>query len=263
MKKRFGAGCKPAPTGSVCHYLIVLEHRRGIVPKPFFRQLATELRRWQNITMAEITKNHDFSAFSGKSGQSGLPPEEERLARICRSPRRNPYCFGTALQAGSSVFIGRKREIHEISASLRRAKPANISLLGERRGGKSSLLRQIVKNLENEEGLVVILGDAQHWSQNSREHFFANLHAAICKALDDDSGPVNRYDDFHAFIQRRAKHYRFVLIIDEFEEMAVNPEFDADFFTCLRALGNDDRCNFGYLLASRFSLEKIWAWFNS
>ncbi|MCP4700717.1 MAG: hypothetical protein GY862_28260, partial [Gammaproteobacteria bacterium] len=116
---------------------------------------------------------------------------------------------------------------------------------------------QIVKNLENEEGLVVILGDAQHWSQNSREHFFANLHAAICKALDDDSGPVNRYDDFHAFIQRRAKHYRFVLIIDEFEEMAVNPEFDADFFTCLRALGNDDRCNFGYLLASRLSLEKI------
>jgi AAA+ ATPase superfamily predicted ATPase len=42
-----------------------------------------------------------------------------------------------------------------------------VSLLGERRIGKSSLLNQVVQALNAEENMVVIHATAQDWNQHS------------------------------------------------------------------------------------------------
>lgn len=111
------------------------------------------------------TDNHfkDFTAHLGNPANPGLKTLEQRLAQI--RPGENPYHSATALPADSPVFFGRRQEIHEICAELKKSKPAHVSLMGERRMGKSSLLNQVIKALEKTDKLITITGNAQHWNQ--------------------------------------------------------------------------------------------------
>ncbi len=61
---------------------------------------------------------------------------------------QNPYVCGSALPSNSAVFYGRARELlGTLSVLGNRDKPGNVSILGERRIGKSSLLNQIYQVL--------------------------------------------------------------------------------------------------------------------
>jgi len=104
----------------------------------------------------------DFKAQVGHAGDAGLRPQDERLGAL--EPGRNPYVTGTALSANSPVFVGRARHVREILAALRRPdKPACVSVLGERRIGKSSLLNQTYAALGTEAELVSIQAMAQNF----------------------------------------------------------------------------------------------------
>ena len=93
----------------------------------------------------------DFKAQLGKRDHEGFLPHDERLKRI--QPKQNPYVVGSALRGNSPVFYGRAQTLHEILGILRGpSKPGCISLLGERRIGKSSLLNQAYQSLSAEEG---------------------------------------------------------------------------------------------------------------
>jgi len=63
-------------------------------------------------------------------------------------------------------------------------KPGNVSVLGERRFGKSSFLNQIYGALAAELDLVSIRATTQDWSDACLERFFTGLHRAILDALD-------------------------------------------------------------------------------
>jgi hypothetical protein len=51
--------------------------------------------------------------------------------------------------------------------------------------------------------------------------------------------------------------WSFVLVIDEFQEMAGNPLFDSSFFSLLRALGDNPEYRLAWLTASRRPLETL------
>nr|VFJ64859.1 MAG: AAA ATPase domain-containing protein [Candidatus Kentron sp. FW] len=207
----------------------------------------------------------NFRARLGNRTNPGFLSESERLAQI--EVGRNPFVTGTELPENSPVFIGRSQIMHEISAVLRHPdKPGCVSLLGERRMGKSSLLNQIFADLANEEGLVTILGSPQGWYEYTPAAFFSDLHMTIEGVIAHASStneqaassfPVMDYPGFRDFIRQHADRYRFILILDEFETMAEDPKFDAAFFANLRHLGNTPEFRFGYLLASRQSLSKL------
>lgn len=201
----------------------------------------------------------DFRAVLGDMARPGLLSQDERLERI--RPGENPYITGTSLPANSPVFFGRVQVLHEILAVLRKSpKPGCVSLLGERRIGKSSLLNQVCQALEPESGLVVVHATAQDWNQESQQHFFSRLHQAVADAVGEEAGgETGDYPRFRDFIYSlaRASGYRFVLAIDEFEAMAGNKHFDADFFSNLRALGDKPEYRFGYLISSRRPLEEL------
>lgn len=201
----------------------------------------------------------DFKAQLGRSENPGLLNQEARLAQI--RPGRNPYVTGTALPGNSPVFFGRGQILHEVLSVLRRPdKPGCVSLLGERRIGKSSLLNQVHQALGQESGLITIHADAQNWNQKSQQNFFAQLQQAIAQAIGQAvQGQVRDYPDFRDFILALAQNqdYQFVLILDEFEVMAGNPNFNADFFRNMRALGDESQYRFGYLVSSRRPLKEL------
>ncbi len=199
----------------------------------------------------------DFKAQLGRSENLGLLNQEARLAQI--RPGRNPYLTGTALPGNSPVFFGRVQILREILSVLRRPdKPGCVSLLGERRIGKSSLLNQIYQALGQEPSLVSIHATAQNWNQTSQQNFFVQLQQAIARAIGYTiHDQAQDYPGFRDFILALAKNhdYQFVLILDEFEVMASNPNFNADFFRNMRALGNEPEYRFGYLVSSRRPLK--------
>jgi hypothetical protein len=149
--------------------------------------------------------------------------------------------------------------MHEILSVLRRpGKPGCVSLLGERRIGKSSLLNQIYQALAAEPNLVSIHATAQDWDQSSQKHFYTHLQRAISAAAGQAvPSEATDYPSFRDFVHSLARDYRFMLIIDEFEEMAGNPNFDSDFFSNLRALADRPEYRFGYLISSRRPLKEL------
>lgn len=201
----------------------------------------------------------DFKAQLGRPENPGLLNPAARLALI--QPGRNPYVTGTSLPGNSPVFFGRAQALHEILATLRRSdKPGCVSLLGERRIGKSSLLNQVWEGLAKEPGLVSIHATAQNWNQSSQAHFYGRLQRVVNNAIGQAAQEeVSDYPGFRDFIDTLSQQhgYRFVLILDEFEVMTGNPSFDADFFSNMRALGERPEYRFGYLVSSRRPLKEL------
>jgi len=212
------------------------------------------------VTAQEPAKARgDFKARLGDAKNPGLLPPVERLERI--RPGENPYVTGTPLPANSPGFFGRVQVLHEILAVLHRPdKPGCVSLLGERRIGKSSLLNQICQALAPVPGLVSIHTTAQDWNRESQQHFYTCLHQAIATAVGKGANEaISDYPRFRDFIYALGQDhgYRFVLVIDEFEEMADNEYFDAGFFSNLRALGERPEYRFGFLTSSRRPLKEL------
>nr|VFJ78425.1 MAG: AAA ATPase domain-containing protein [Candidatus Kentron sp. FW] len=208
------------------------------------------------------TPNSTFRARLGDPRHPGFLPQDRRLARI--RPGQNPFVSDTPLEENAPTFFGRMDTLREILATLRHPdKPGCVSLSGERRIGKSSLLNQVFAALGKEENLIGIFADAQGWHDRySTVDFFADLHRTIDEALPKVQGafspsPIN-YSEFRDFIGEKAEeNYRFVLILDEFDTIATNPKFNATFFDNLRHLGSTPEHAFGFLLASRRSLAEL------
>ena len=108
------------------------------------------LRDWKkpNQQASKIQSTDDsptsinLTAQLGNSQTPGMLSKEQRLTQI--QPGQNPYICGASLPGNSAVFYGRGYELGgTISVLDNPHKPGNVSILGERRIGKSSLLNQV------------------------------------------------------------------------------------------------------------------------
>jgi len=231
-----------------------------------FVQLSELIKKWRSkkqhtppkiSTAPKSDSPSNFTAQLGNKNNPGLLSKAERLAKI--KPGQNPYSCGSSLPGNSAVFYGRERELKGTLSVLRQlGTPGDVSILGERRIGKSSLLNQIYQALAAEPNVVSIYTTMQNWSIDSQATFFTQLHQVICDALKiQPSSTVDDYARFRDFILDYAeKDYRFVLMIDEFEKMTGNEYFDAQFFSNMRTLSSGNY-KFGYVLASRQPLQDI------
>ncbi|MDM8563366.1 ATP-binding protein [Candidatus Marithioploca araucensis] len=199
----------------------------------------------------------NFTAQLGTPPNPGFLPKAQRLTQI--KPGQNPYVCGSSLRGNSAVFYGRGRELGGILGVLGNPdKPGNVSILGERRIGKSSLLNQLYQALAAIPHFVTIHTTMQNWSIDSQATFFSQLHQVICNALKKQPNAVDDFAHFRDFILDYAnKGYRFVLMIDEFDKMTDNPNFDATFFSNMRALGERHEYQFAYMLSSYAPLSDI------
>ncbi len=199
---------------------------------------------------------NDFETQLGDAQATGWLPAKHRVRRLQRDV--NPYCTGDELAPHSPVFFGRTQIHHRICQKLRSPSPQSVSLLGERRIGKSSLLNQIYQALACEDKLLVVKASLHGLSLKSPADFFAALHQAICQGLQLPlQENITDFADFKQFIHTQAQHYRFVIMLDEFEQLSSNHLFNADFFAHLRTLAYESKYCLGYLTASRQPLKTL------
>ena len=166
---------------------------------------------------------------------------------------RNPYVVGTPLQSGSNLFFGREDIISFIQENLAAAHQNNLVLIGQRRTGKTSLLKQLQTRL-GDEYMPVYLDGQSLALDPGLPNFFLSLATEITFALEDYGFELEEFFDLPDFTDSPAAAFerRFLsavrnaigerhllLLLDEFEELETavrRGNIDASIFGFLRHL---------------------------
>lgn len=159
---------------------------------------------------------------------------------------RNPY-LNRAMIRSVDQFFGRRREVQRVMARIGAPVPQSVSIVGERRVGKSSLLWHLAQEevqarfLEEPERYVSMLLDFQGQQHLDREGFCRvfsqHLREGIGKRLELEEAVD--FSGLEAGIEGLERAgLRLVCLLDEFETVTRNPIFGSEFFGFLRSLAN-------------------------
>jgi len=171
----------------------------------------------------------------------------------------NPY-INRVMIRDVKHFYGRKRDIDRLYARIGSERPQSVSITGERRIGKSSLLwhlmqpENVSRQLPNPEKTIFIFLDFQENRGMTTDDFCA----AVLNKLRDkfEIKQESGYDALLSTTQKLdSEGYKLILLLDEFETVTQNPDFDARFYAFLRALAN--RYNVAYMTSSRLPLQHL------
>lgn len=165
----------------------------------------------------------------------------------------NPFTYGNPI-SHPSRFAGRGYEVGQIFSRLRNAEFESSSLAGERRIGKTSLLKYLAHpSVRQSYGLspntyLFIYVDLQILDQEATptrlwQHIFQQMAWHCCDAQIKQTlkeltsaEPIDSFalaDFFHSLDERQLY---VVFLLDEFENVTKNPRFDLSFFYELRSL---------------------------
>src|SRR6266498_5436313 len=105
---------------------------------------------------------------------------------------RNPYLNRVAIK-DPAQFFGRSREVSKIFSRLAASRPQSLSIVGERRIGKSSLLNYInhpqVRSgyLDQPDAYIFAFIDLQQKRRITPPEFFKELFELLAKETGDDA----------------------------------------------------------------------------
>ena len=195
--------------------------------------------------------------------ENTLPAPLVPVARR-RVTSKNPYLSRTMIKNRES-FFGRHQEVRRIFARLNASPPGSMSIVGERKIGKSSLLnhvytRQIrTANLDEPERMVMVFLDFQEEKDMSIEKFVMTLLGIAAIELRGRV-PVEdcalSLDGIKDFVQRlNSAGYRLAILLDEFDAITTNKSFGLEFFSFLRFLAN--HYDVAYLTSSARDLQVL------
>ena len=181
-----------------------------------------------------------------------------------RSSRRNPYLNRVMIKEPKD-FIGRKKEVSRVYSRLDAPHPQSISVVGDRRIGKSSLLNYIYQRknrkqyMQNYRSSLFIYVDLQRSADITIPKFIDILFAMFGlegkQELGGSEGTRN-LDDLRDVIQHLSgEGKRIIVLMDEFEAITKNPNFDMQFFSFLRFLANNFKV--AYVTSSYMELQQL------
>ncbi len=145
---------------------------------------------------------------------------------------RNPYVVGTPLPTGSPLFFGREDVVAFIQENLAAAHRNNLVLIGQRRTGKTSLLKQLPAKL-GDDYLPIYLDGQSLGLDPGLPNFFLTLATEMAFALEDRGfsieqpelsdfadSPATAFErKFLARVRATVGTRHLLILLDEFEEM--------------------------------------------
>lgn len=146
----------------------------------------------------------------------------------------NPFHPGAPSRPDS--FVGRTGIIERLYAALFATRDqALVSIFGQRRIGKTSLLWRLEKEWKDRPGVQVLVFDGLQMQADSPEIWLGELARRIASQGEEQSASSiwERLESLLASVDRR-----ILLLVDEFDALAGQgaESFDGSFFASLRAL---------------------------
>ncbi len=176
---------------------------------------------------------------------------------------RNPYLNRSMIRS-LDRFFGRQSQIERIMARLDSPTPQSVSLVGERRTGKSSLLWHLAqeeiysRHLEQASNYVFVYLDFQRQQQLDKEGF-CRVFGEELNEVADGRFSIPKLADFPALeaaVQQLARQgLRLVCLCDEFETVTRNTHFGPEFYGLLRSLAN--AYPIAFITASHRDLQEL------
>jgi len=194
--------------------------------------------------------------FLPKSEIQTIDPDEE-------TPDHNPY-MNRVMIRNVEEFFGREQEIRKIFSRIGSDRPQSISLVGERRIGKSSILNYIYnpvnrrRFLHNPDDSVFLYIDFQEKRGIEPTEFFRVLLERLIIEFNNnlELNIEPGYDGFKKVISALDETgLKVIMVFDEFDLITKNKNFDPDFYSYMRSLANN--FNVAYLVASGRNLQTM------
>lgn len=215
--------------------------------------------RPRDVTEIEKKLARFLSVARGGGPAPSLLPGRPRARRF-----RNPYCNRVMIKR-TADFFGRIQETHRIFARLNATPPGSISIVGDRKIGKSSLLNFVYNGntrealLQKPDKTIMVFLDFQQEKNMTLAGFvqiLLGMAALELRGRLDVSDCPRDLDGIKILVQRLdAAGYHLVLLLDEFDAITTNPNFNLEFFSFLRYLAN--HFNVAYLTSSSRDLQEL------
>jgi len=233
----------------------------ALVEQCLAKRPADRIQDFEKIStaLAAIIQALGMEPSAHRAATPGITPVPDRAARI-----KNPYLSRVMIKRAEE-FFGREREVRRIYARLNATPPGSVSIVGDRKIGKSSLLNYVYMRqnrqrlLDDPASMVVVFLDLQQEKGMMLEKFVdlmlrvADYEVRERVQLSDCSRDL---DGVRRMVERLSEAgYRLTVILDEFEAITQNVNFSLEFFSFLRFLAN--HYNVAYLTSSARDLQDL------
>lgn len=173
----------------------------------------------------------------------------------------NPF-LNRAMIQDPVEFYGRKREIRRIYARIDAENPQCVSVVGDRRIGKSSLLHHVAHQGNRAQSMThaaktdFVFLDFQSDFDFDQGRFLQRLFEQLAAFGGVNSQAVPSFPELEKILERRsAKGRHLVVLMDEFERITGNPKFERRFFSALRSAANHFKV--AYVTSSEADLQQM------
>ncbi len=217
------------------------------------------LINWDNREPDEVAESwklrHSTAAEQGKKISSAPKVEIKRNIDLRGkaaelkplSAKGNPY-LNRVMLPHPGMFYGRKALIRRIFTRLTAQRPQSISLVGERRIGKSSLLNYLnfpgsrLTCTEDAEQYIQLFIDFQQLRALDENGLIAVIFKELQRQLKENITLrlVPDFDGMHILCETLSKAgYKLILFFDEFESVTKNEKIGPEFYSFFRSLANN------------------------
>jgi hypothetical protein len=197
--------------------------------------------------------NAEWPVLSAESLRPVVATSESRPDDRRGAAGANPFTYGNPI-SDPARFFGRSREVEQVFNRLRNAEAESSSIVGGRRIGKSSLLNYMAHpdvrrryGMDSDRSTFVYVDLQMVDSQTTPARLWGRLLTQMARQSRDEeltyklheivaAGSFDNFTlaDLFDAVDRRNQHVVFLL--DEFENVTSNPNFDTGFFYGLRSL---------------------------
>ncbi|UCH94166.1 MAG: AAA family ATPase [Candidatus Aminicenantes bacterium] len=179
----------------------------------------------------------------------------------------NPYNLRTMIPIDSDMFFGREKEIRRIEGMLSGDTPRCVSIIGERRIGKSSLAFRVFHKIKKAEDTIAVFLDSGGVPGECKtsDDFFQLLNQKFLEdnpknaLLGKKEGKIfEDYSSFRAYVKGTGrKRIKSIIFIDEFEHFPDKPFADDTFFSNLRSVANNPENRLAFVTISQSYIKDL------